>query len=113
MNKLITVYLDLEDIPEEVKPFVKYTIVDFLKAIQSEETHVYTTQTHAISSFFYDKNEDGWDIKVVRGDREILFSQLLGDVKAEHSYGREIRLAQNWEKMFYAGCFDVDVCDCN
>lgn len=52
----------------------------------------------------------GYDIVVQSKDKIVRFSDLLMG-NSEKSFGREIRPAQNWEKMLYSGCFDLDIPD--
>ena len=109
-NKLITIYINREDIPEDKIEETAFTIGTFFKYIKDNRTNIHTTQTHAFSSYYYDL-EDGYDIKVVSKGKSILASELLGDTKGSKSFGREIRLTQNWEKMLYSGCFALDIGD--
>lgn len=109
MNRLITVYISFDDIPKDLVPSTSFTIKDFLKQIKNNKNIIHTTQTSAISSYYYTYQNNGWDIKVIHKGKEILFSKLLADYEGSKSYGREIRLSQNWEKMFYSGCFDVNL----
>ena len=62
MNKKITIYLTKEDIPVELKEDVCYTVKDFGLAIKNNQEFIYTTQTSAFSSRFYDK---GYEIIVI------------------------------------------------
>lgn len=54
--------------------------------------------------------ELGYDIIVQSGNKFVVFSDLVGGC-TEDSFGREIRETQNWEKMLYSGCFDLDIPD--
>lgn len=108
-NKLITVYLGKEDIPADKIEETAFTIKTFLKQIKDNKTDIHTTQTHAFSCWYYDLNDDGYDIKVISNNKSILASELLGDSQGSKSFGREIRPTQNWEKMLYSSCFDIDL----
>ena len=52
----------------------------------------------------------GYDIAVQSKDKVIRFSDLLMGT-SDNSFKREIRPTQNWEKMLYSGCFDLDIPD--
>lgn len=52
----------------------------------------------------------GYDIVVQSKDKVIRFSDLLMGT-SDNSFKREIRPTQNWEKMLYSGCFDLDIPD--
>lgn len=105
MNKKITVYLTMEDIPVDLRDEVCYTVKDFDLAIKNKQDFIYTTQTKAISSHYY---QDGYEIEVISEGEHITASRLLGyDDNGSLSFGREIRLTQNWEKMLYSGCFNI------
>ena len=97
MNKLITVYLSREDITAEVLEELSLTAESLNKDIENNKQYIYTTQTHAISNYLYFCK--GYDIKIVSHNRYVLISDLLKN--------KEIRDTQNWEKMLYAGCFDL------
>ena len=97
--KLITIYLTMSDIPDKVLANTTYSLKDFQKAIKKEKTDIHTTQTKAISAYYYDK---GYDIKVVSENKTILFSELLKDEE-----NRQVRPTQNWEKMVLSGCFNI------
>jgi hypothetical protein len=105
MNKKITVYLTMEDIPVDLRDDVCYTVKDFDLAIKNKQDFIYTTQTKAISSYYY---QDGYEIEVVSEGDRVTASRLLGyDDNGSLSFGREIRLSHNWEKMLRSGCFNI------
>lgn len=108
-NKLITIYLNKEDIPEDKIEEVAFTIGTLFKYIKEDRKDIHTTQTHVFHPVFYDLHDNGFDIKVVSKGKSILASELLGDVDGNKSFGREIRPTQNWEKMLYSGCFDLEM----
>lgn len=108
-NKLITVYIGYDDIPTAILPLLTFTVTEFNQKIKHNVPQIHTTLTSAVSAYYYDYKDDGWDIKVVHNGKHILFSELLGDVEGNRSFGRAIRITQNWEKMLYSGCFDIDI----
>ena len=74
----------------------------FRLAIKEQRPVITTTQTHAISSYYY---EMGYEIILSYKNQCLYFSKLLnGEYK---DYVRHLRLAHNWEKMFYAGEFHI------
>ena len=54
--------------------------------------------------------EMGYDIIVQSGNEYVVFSDLVSGC-TEDSFGREIRETQNWEKMLYSGCFNLNIPD--
>ena len=105
LDKLIVVFLSVDDISRDLLEQVAFSVKGFQTKFKNREPIIYTTQTRAISSRYM---EAGYDIKVISEGKEILFSRLLGyDENGAKSFGREIRPAQNWEKMLYSGCFDI------
>ena len=105
MNKKITVYLTMEDIPVDLREEVCYTVKDLDLALKNKQDFIYTTQTNAINSSYY---LDGYEIEVISEGEHITASRLLGyDDNGALSFGREIRIGHNWEKMLYSGCFNI------
>lgn len=52
--------------------------------------------------------ELGYDIIVQSGHKFIKFSDLLMG-NDDKGIGRQVRATQNWEKMLYSNCFDLDI----
>lgn len=81
---------------------------DYIKtcqAIKENRPNIVTPITKFVSSSVM---ELGYEIIVQCKDKAVRFSELLmGSV--DGSFGREIRETQNWEKMLYSGCFDLDL----
>jgi hypothetical protein len=110
LNKTIFVILDsdygvFDLFPESTRSIEVACYSDLCRAIDDREKMIITPITHCISSFIMGL---GYEIIVVSNGRSIKFSELLNG-NPEKSFGKEIRAAQNWEKMLYAGCFDLDV----
>lgn len=80
---------------------------DLCKFVRQRSEVIVTPLTKFVDHFMM---ELGYDIIVQSGDKYIVFSDLLMG-NSDKSFGREIRVAQNWEKMLYAGCFDLDIPD--
>lgn len=77
------------------------------EAIKQGRTNIITPITKCVSSHFMEK---GYEIIVQSKNKSIRFSELLMG-NCEKSFGREIRCAQNWEKMLFSNCFDIDIPD--
>ena len=101
ITKVIKVYIDRE-IPEEDLLKCCFTASSFNRAIKSEVEEIITTQTHAIDSRYY---LNGYDIILMSKGYQIKFSDILSGKYS--NYIREIRIAHNWEKMFYADLFNI------
>ena len=87
--------------------FYALDLESLCQAIKSRRTTIITTITKCISSQIM---ELGYDIVVQSEDKFVKFSDLLMGT-SDNSFKREIRPTQNWEKMLYSGCFDLDVPD--
>lgn len=75
------------------------------RAIKERRETIITPITKCICSSIMER---GYDIVVQSKDKSVRFSELLmGSV--DKAFGRQIREAQNWEKMLYSGCFDLDI----
>ena len=98
-NKLIIVLLSLDNIDSDILNRTMFSIKGFQTAIKNNIPEIYTTQTSAISSYYYDK---GYDIKIISDDKQVLISDLLNN--------RTIRPTQNWEKLLYSNYLDIN-CD--
>ena len=78
---------------------------DFCEQIKKRNPMIVTSLTRALDSSIM---ELGYDLFVQNGNNLVQFSKLLvGDT--EKSLGRQIRETQNWEKMLYSGCFNIEV----
>lgn len=114
LNKTIFVTLDnsitlfdfipISDIDEL---FYGLDFESLCKGIRERKSTIITPITKCVSAQIMAL---GYDIVVQSKDRFVKFSDLLMG-NAEKSFGREIRPTQNWEKMLYSGCFDLDVPD--
>ena len=95
----------------EGKGFENYTYAGDLKhlmeQIKERKPFIITPLTRVVDSWIM---EMGYDIFVQNGKELICFSDLL-DYKDDGvgSFGREIRVTQNWEKMLYSGCFNIEI----
>lgn len=87
--------------------FYALDLESLCQAIKSRRTTIITTITKCISAQIM---ELGYDIVVQSEDKFVKFSDLLMGT-SDNSFKREIRPTQNWEKMLYSGCFDLDVPD--
>lgn len=87
--------------------FYALDLESLCQAIKSRRTTIITTITKCISAQIM---ELGYDIVVQSEDKFVKFSDLLMGTP-DNSFKREIRPTQNWEKMLYSGCFDLDVPD--
>ena len=107
LDKEIYIFLDTKAIVNaEVDKFgprnpIYTTILDTAAAIEKEEKKILTTCTHFLSSYYMEKR---YNIIVLSGDERISMADLLNSAE-----GRQIRASQNWEKMLYAGCFDINI----
>lgn len=105
---IVTLSGDLEvwNIFKDVWENVSYaqTFEDLVRQINNKYPMIITPLTHFLIP---EVMERGYDLFVVSGKRMICFSKLLGG--EEGSFGREIRETQNWEKMLYSGCFDIEI----
>lgn len=91
------------DLPIHCNYAISYkNLCDYIK---EDRNNIVTPITKCISSSIMEK---GYDIVVQSKDKYIRFSDLLMG-KSDGSIGREIRETQNWEKMLYSGCFDLDI----
>lgn len=97
----------------EGKGFENYTYAGDLKhlmeQIKERKPFIITPLTRVVDSWIM---EMGYDIFIQNGKELICFSDLL-DYKDDGvgSFGREIRITQNWEKMLYSGCFNIEIPD--
>ena len=80
---------------------------DFCRQVKENYPFIITPLTSTLSSNIM---ELGYDLFVFSNNKYIQFSELLNG-NVENSFHREIRPAQNWEKMLYGNCFDIDVSD--
>lgn len=87
--------------------FYALDLESLCQAIKSRRTTIITTITKCISAQIM---ELGYDIVVQSEDKFVKFSDLLIGT-SDNSFKRKIRPTQNWEKMLYSGCFDLDVPD--
>ena len=87
--------------------FYALDLESLCQAIKSRRTTIITTITKCICAQIM---ELGYDIVVQSEDKFVKFSDLLMGTP-DNSFKREIRPTQNWEKMLYSGCFDLDVPD--
>ena len=107
LDKEIYIFLDTKAIENaDVDKFgprnpIYATVLDTAAAIEKEEKKILTTCTHFLSSYYMEKR---YNIIVLRGNEKISMADLLNSKE-----GREIRAAHNWEKMLYAGCFDINI----
>lgn len=107
LDKELYIFLDMAAITEaEIDKFeprdqIWVTVFDTATAIKKEVKKILTTCTHFLSARYMEK---GYNIIILRGQQKISMADLLNNPE-----GREIRPAQNWEKMLYAGCFDIDI----
>ena len=97
-DKLITLFLSPKDLSADDIMNCSFTIESFLKDIKLNKEYIYTTQTSALSPFYYNL---GYDIKVVKDNKSILMSDLLKN--------KEVRITQNWEKMLYADALSIQI----
>lgn len=107
LDKELYIFLDMAAITEaEIDKFeprdqIWVTVLDTEAAINKGINKILTTCTHFLSAKYMEK---GYNIIVLRGQQRISMADLLNNPE-----GREIRPAHNWEKMLYAGCFDIDI----
>lgn len=80
------------------------TFEDLTKQINQNYPMIITPLTHFLIP---EVMERGYDLFVVSGNKKICFSELLNG--GDGSYHREIRETQNWEKMLFSGCFELDI----
>lgn len=102
LNKTIIIYASVNDIKNKSR--IIYTLKEFEEAIKRQDKIIETTQFHALSSKYFEK---GYDIFIISEGKQIKMSDILRIEKAPFTYGREIRLAHNWEKMFHSGVFNI------
>lgn len=111
LNKTIYVTLDddlrLFSMFPELPSYASYATSynELCKHIKEGRDNIITPITKCVSSNIMEK---GYDIIVQSKNKYIRFSDLLMG-KSDGSNGREIRETQNWEKMLYSGCFDLDI----
>ena len=74
-------------------------------AIKEQRPCIITPITKCVCSLTMEK---GYDIIIQSEMKYVRLSELLNGA-VDGSFGREIRPAQNWEKMLYSGCFDIKV----
>ena len=108
LNKIICIVLD--DIPLQVifdntKNFKDTSNVcfcnnyrDLCKTINKRKQFIITPITSILSSLTM---ELGYELLVFSNNQCVTFSTLLNK--------KEIRCSQNWEKMLYSGCFNLDI----
>lgn len=107
LDKEMYIFLDMAAIVEaEIDKFeprdqIWVTVLNTEAAVKKEVNKILTTCTHFLSAEYMEK---GYNIIVLKGQQRISMADLLNNPE-----GREIRSAQNWEKMLYAGCFDIDM----
>ena len=115
LNKIICIVLDdtpLQVIFDNTKNFKDTSNVcfcnnyrDLCKTINRRKQFIITPITSILSSLTM---ELGYELLVFSNNQCVSFSTLLnGD--CSNSFQREIRAAQNWEKMLYSGCFNLDI----
>lgn len=80
---------------------------DLCQYIHNKYDVIVTPLTSELSSLTM---EMGYDIIVQSGNEYVVFSDLVSGC-TEDSFGREIRETQNWEKMLYSGCFNLNIPD--
>lgn len=97
-NKMITVFLSPKDLTADQIEKADFTIESFLKSIKKNKEYIYTTQTHALSPFYYNL---GYDIRIVKNGHFVYMSDLLEK--------KEIRMTQNWEKMLYSDALPIQI----
>lgn len=107
LDKEIFIFLDMAAIVEaEIDKFgprdqIWVTVLDTEAAINKRINKILTTCTHFLSARYMEK---GYNITILKGNQRISMADLLNNPE-----GREVRPAQNWEKMLYSGCFDIDM----
>ena len=108
LDKIIYVFLTQDALLYTFNDYdifkTKFTISEFDKAIKNKEKIIYTTQLEAINSKYF---EMGYDLVLIEDNKSIKFSDIIKDKNCALTFGREIRLAHNWRKMFRSGCFDI------
>ena len=115
LNKVICIVLDntsLQTIFNNTKEFNNSQNVNFCndykdlcKTINRRKSFIITPLTNVLSALVM---ELGYELIVFSNNKCVSFSKLLnGD--STNSFHKEIRTAQNWEKMLYAGCFNLDI----
>jgi hypothetical protein len=71
------------------------------------EKGVNTIYTHDPSFFQFDTLAKGYDVIVLRGDTEIVLSELLDSEKSEKYISKQMRSGNNAFKMLMAGAFSM------
>lgn len=74
--------------------------------IRNKVPLIVTNLTHCLCSNIM---ELGYDFIIVSNEQQLKFSNMLSSGKG--SFGREVRETQNWEKMLYSGCFNIEIPD--
>lgn len=107
MKKVIKIYLT-KDIPADEILKCCFTVQSLKEALRKGEEEIITTQTHALTSSLF-KDSDNLDlyddIILIAGNQELSMKDILSG--KYNKYIREIRMAHNWEKMFYSGIFYI------
>lgn len=107
VDKTIYVVLDGDEslIEDNSSKCHANNLKDLLKAIENRIPEIITPLTCIVSATIMEK---GYNIIVYSEGKSVDFYDMAnGDTSK--SDGREIRFTQNWEKMLYSGCFDVEV----
>lgn len=105
LNKTIYIMLDItsKSLKQVEGSYTSaLTVSEMEAAIKEQYPNIMTTQTHYLNSHYMEK---GYDIFIISEGQKICVSDMLGN--GDYSFGKEIRPAQNWEKMLYAGCFNI------